>query len=284
MTPLRAAWRSLRALLHVLSGLWTLRRRFDRLSPAQRQGMVQAWSRQLLAIMGVDLTVRGTPPAAGPLLVVSNHISWLDIMVLNAAAPARFVSKADVKRWPLLGALIGGAGTLFIERESRRDAMRVVHHMADALRQGDVVAVFPEGTTGNGQGVLPFHANLLQAAVSAPAPVQPVGLAYVDGRTGQRSEVPVYVGDTTLVASLWRTLGASGLQAVVSYGEVQPALGQDRRAWALALHAAVSTLKVPGPGVPGGHGTCAGAGTETAEAGGTAVAGGATTAAGGVHG
>ena len=284
MTPLRAAWRSLRALLHVLGGLWTLRRRFDRLSPAQRQGLVQAWSRQLLVIMGVELRVCGTPPAAGPLLVVANHISWLDIMVMNAAGPTRFVSKSDVKHWPLLGALISGSGALFIERENRRDAMRVVHHMADALRQGDVVAVFPEGTTGNGQGVLPFHANLLQAAVSAPAPVQPVGLAYVDDRTGQRSEVPVYAGDTTLVASLWRTLGASGLQAVVSYGEVQQPQGQDRRTWAVGLHSAVSALLVPGNGASAEHLTGAGAGGARADAGCTAVAGGATAAAGGVHG
>lgn len=252
MTPLRAAWRALRVLLHVLGGLWTIRRHFDGFNSAQRQRAVQDWSRRLLVLMGVGLSWRGTPPATGPLLVVANHISWLDIMVLNAAAPARFVSKADVKHWPLLGALISGSGTLFIERENRRDAMRVVHHMADALRQGDVVAVFPEGTTGTGQGVLPFHANLLQAAVSAPAPVQPVGLAYVDARTGLRSEVPVYMGDTSLVASLWRTLSASGLQAVVSYGAVQQPVGQDRRSWALALQVAVAALLVPGGDVPAG--------------------------------
>jgi 1-acyl-sn-glycerol-3-phosphate acyltransferase len=95
----------------------------------------------------------------GPLLLVSNHVSWLDILVINAVRPARFVSKADVRHWPLVGELITAAGTLYIEREKRRDAMRVVHRMADSLREGDVVAVFPEGTTGSGLDVLPFHAN-----------------------------------------------------------------------------------------------------------------------------
>lgn len=271
MNALRASWRALRALLHVLSGLWTLRRHFGGFSPAQRQQAVQDWSRRLLAIMGVELRLHGTPPTTGPLLVVANHISWLDILVMNAACPARFVSKSDVKHWPLLGALISASGTLFIERENRRDAMRVVHHMADALRQGDVVAVFPEGTTGTGRRLLPFHANLLQAAVSAPAPVQPVGLAYVDARTGQRSDVPVYVGHTTLVASLWRTLSASGLQAVVRYGAVQQPQGWDRRTWSVALQAAVAALVVspdaetgaeaggPAPTAPAGADTGVGA-------------------------
>lgn len=254
MTHLRAVWRALRVLAHVLGGLWTLRHSFAALNPSQQQKAVQAWSLRLLHTMGVGLVVHGTPPhaptattTAGPLLLVANHISWLDILVLNAACPARFVSKADVRHWPLLGALVAASGTLFIERESRRDAMRVVHRMAEALRAGDVLAVFPEGTTGTGHGLLPFHANLLQAAISAPAPVLPVALAYVDATTGRRSHVPVYVGNTTLLASLWRTLCASGLQAVVRLGAVQSPEGRERRTWSLALRDAVGQLLVPPP-------------------------------------
>jgi 1-acyl-sn-glycerol-3-phosphate acyltransferase len=119
-------------------------------------------------------------PVNGPVLLVANHISWLDIVVLHAARHCRFVSKAMCKRWPLIGTLATGAGTLYIERESRRDAMRVVHHMADALQAGDILAVFPEGTTSDGISLLPFHANLIQAAVSAGAPVQPVALRFID--------------------------------------------------------------------------------------------------------
>jgi 1-acyl-sn-glycerol-3-phosphate acyltransferase len=205
--------------------------------------LVRVWSRQMLAILGVELVVQGTPPAHGPLLVVSNHISWLDILVLNAAHPSRFVSKADVKSWPLLGSLITGAGTLYIERESRRDAMRVVHQMAERLRAGDVLTVFPEGTTGDGRELLPFHANLLQAAITANVPVLAVALGFVDSVRGGRHDAPLFVGDTTLVASIWTTLCADGVQAHVRYGEPQPPRGRDRRTWASDLQAEVQHLQ-----------------------------------------
>ncbi len=227
-----ATLRVVRALGHVLGGLWTIHRSFGRLTPVERQQHVQAWSQQMLRIIGVALRTGGELPANGPVLLVANHISWLDILVLNAVRPARFVSKADVKHWPLLGTLITGAGTLYIERESRRDAMRVVHHMVEALREGDVLAVFPEGTTGDGRELLPFHANVLQAPIAAPAPVQPVALAYLDAATGQRSDAPTYIGDTTLVASLWRTFSSPPLVAAVQLAPPEPHAGRDRRAWA----------------------------------------------------
>jgi 1-acyl-sn-glycerol-3-phosphate acyltransferase len=237
------AWRLLRAVGHVLHGLWVIRTEFARLTPDACALLVREWSRQMLAILGVELVLRGTPPERGPMLLVANHISWLDILVMNAAYPARFVSKADVKHWPVLGALITGAGTLYIERESRRDAMRVVHQMADALKARDTVAVFPEGTTGDGRELLPFHANLIQAAISAHAPVMPVALDFVDGASGQRSDAPLFIGDTTLLQSIWSTLLAVGLQAVVVYGAAQTADGRDRRTWAQDLRSAIADLR-----------------------------------------
>jgi 1-acyl-sn-glycerol-3-phosphate acyltransferase len=238
----RALGRALRAFAHVLRGLWIIRGEFARLTPAQTQVLVREWSRQMLHIMGVALVVRGTPPTQGPALLVANHVSWLDILVMNAAQPARFVSKADVKRWPVLGALITGAGTLYIERESRRDAMRVVHHMAERLQAHDTLAVFPEGPTGDGRAMLPFHANVFQPAIAAQAPGVPVALRFVDGASGQRSDAPVFIGDTTLIASIWTTLRASNLQAVVVYGEPQTHLGRDRRTWAQDLRTEVQRL------------------------------------------
>lgn len=240
---LAAAWRLLRALGHVLRGLWVIRTEFGRLTPDACALLVREWSRQMLGIMGVELVVRGVTPERGPLLLVANHISWLDILVMDAAFPARFVSKADVKHWPVLGALITGAGTLYIERENRRDAMRVVHHMAAALKANDTVAVFPEGTTGDGRELLPFHANLIQAAISAHAPVMPVALDFVDGASGQRSDAPLFVGNTTLLQSIWTTLRATQLQAVVHYGTPQTADGRERRAWAQDLRRAVADLR-----------------------------------------
>lgn len=241
--PVAAAWRVLRAVGHVLRGLWVIRSEFGRLTPEACALLVREWSRRMLDILGVELVVRGKAPGHGPMLLVANHISWLDILVMNAAQPARFVSKSDVKAWPLLGSLVTGAGTLFIERESRRDAMRVVHQMADSLRARDILAVFPEGTTGDGIELLPFHANLIQAAISANAPVMPVGLSFVDGTSGRRSDAPTFVGDTTLLASIWSTLRETRVQAVVHFGEPTHAQGRDRRTWAQDLRGAVAALR-----------------------------------------
>jgi 1-acyl-sn-glycerol-3-phosphate acyltransferase len=232
----------LRTTLHVFAGLWTIYTRFGVFTEAQRTERVQVWSLEVLDIMGVELVVRGRVPSTGPALLVANHISWLDILVMNAAQPARFVSKADVKHWPLLGRLITGAGTLYVERENRRDAMRVVHHVAERLQAQDVIAIFPEGTTGDGITMLPFHANLFQAAIAAQAPVVPVGLAFVHAESGARHDAPTYIGDTTLIGSMWATLRATGLQAVVTYGERQLDQGRSRRAWAQAVRAGIADL------------------------------------------
>lgn len=217
---------------------------FPRLTPPEREQRVERWARDLLERLDVALEIHGERPARGPLLLVANHISWLDIVVLHAARYCRFVSKANVRHWPLIGTLATGAGTLYVERESRRDAMRVVHRMVEALRAGDVLAIFPEGTTSDGSGVLAFHANLLQAAIAADAPVQPVGLTFFAG--ADTTGVTAYVGDDSLIASIWRTLCARNLRAVVVFGEAQHAAGRDRRAWARELREAVVAIR-PGP-------------------------------------
>ena len=240
---LKACWRLLRLLAHILSGLWTVALRFPALSPEQQQVRVQAWSLKLLACVGVSLAIRGQPPANGPVMLVANHLSWLDIPVLHAARYCRFVSKSDVQGWPLVGALATAAGTLYIERSVRRDAMRLVRTMHQALEQGEVLAVFPEGTTGDGREMLPFHANLLQAAVLADAAVQPVGLRFTDQATGTTSFAPSYIGEETLVGSIWRTLCAPPIVAIVHFGMPEQAHGRDRRMWALHLHRTVDSLR-----------------------------------------
>ncbi|HWI81425.1 lysophospholipid acyltransferase family protein [Ramlibacter sp.] len=243
MNSLRAAWRLWRAVLHALGGLATILLLFPRMTDAAREARVQTWSLRMLALLGVRLEVRGAPPSNGPVLLVANHISWLDILVMHAARYCRFVSKADVKRWPVIGSLATGGGTIYIERESRRDAMRVVHAMADSLKRGEVVAVFPEGTTGDGIELLPFHGNLIQAAIAARAPAQPVGLCFLDARTRRLSHSPSYVGDETLLGSVWRTLSGRGLVAVVHYGVPQLPHGRTRREWAADLRTAVAALR-----------------------------------------
>jgi 1-acyl-sn-glycerol-3-phosphate acyltransferase len=243
MKQLTAVLRFVRVVLHLLRGMWIIRRTFPGLSPAQKEERVQTWARALLAQLAIKLIVNGRPPQGGPVLLVANHISWLDIVVMHAARHCRFVSKADVQHWPVVGPLADAAGTLYITRESRRDAMRVVHQMAAQLQAGDVLAVFPEGTTGDGSHVMPFHGNLIQAAISVNAPVQPVAMHFVDTVTGAMSFAPCYIGDDTLLQSLWRTLKTPNLEAVVSFGTAQTAQGRDRRAWAHDLRQAVVDLR-----------------------------------------
>jgi 1-acyl-sn-glycerol-3-phosphate acyltransferase len=229
----RALWRLLRACLHVLHGMWVMRR-FPGLDAAGRHACIRWFALGLLRAVGMTVQVSGVQPRAAATLVVANHVSWLDIAAIHAAAPhVRFVSKADVLAWPLLGWLIRNAGTLFIERERKRDAVRVVHAMAAALTAGDSVAVFPEGTTGAGPELLPFHANLLQAAIATGTPVQPIVLRFADDRQ-DCSPAITYMGDTTLLQSIWRVASAQGL---VAHVRVLPAVATphaDRRA--LAAH------------------------------------------------
>jgi len=238
-----AVWRLLRAVGHALRGWRIITFRFPKQTPQQRAQEVERWSGELLRIFGIALEVQGEPPAHGPLLVVVNHISWLDIVVIHAARHVRFVAKSDIRHWPLIGTLSTGGGTLYIERERRRDAMRVVHHMADALRAGDLVAVFPEGTTGDGRALLPFHANLLQAAISAGVPVQPAALRFAERATQATSYAPSYIGDETLLGSVWRTLCAPPLTAYLRFGDVQSPQQRERRAWSVELHGAVQDLR-----------------------------------------
>jgi 1-acyl-sn-glycerol-3-phosphate acyltransferase len=230
---LAAAWRLVLLCAHLVHGLAVMRLHFASLDSAGRHARIQWWSATLLRRLGITITVQGTV-RAGATLLVANHVSWLDIAAIHAAAPqARFVAKSDVKRWPLVGRLVAGAGTLFIERESRRDALRVVHRMADALRAGDTLAVFPEGTTGPGRELLPFHANLLQAAIATEIPVQPVVLRFF--QPGHAfSPAAEFVGRTTLVQSMWRMACAQGLQVEVRLLGAEGTAHADRRA--LAAH------------------------------------------------
>ncbi len=244
MQTLRAVWRLLRAVLHVLHGMAVMSR-FGGLDAAGRHARIQWWAAGLLRAVGSRLQVSGVQAHAGATLIVANHISWLDIAAIHAAVPhARFVSKADVLHWPLLGWLIRNAGTLFIERERKRDAVRVVHAMAQALQAGDAVAVFPEGTTGTGPELLPFHANLLQAAIATGTPVQPVVLRFADA--GQPfSEAVVYIGETSLLQSIWRVVSASGLCAHVQLLPAVASAHTERRALARQLHDLMAVKLAP---------------------------------------
>ncbi len=239
----RAGWKMAGVLLHLLRGWWTVVLVFPGLTTPQKQERIRVWALALLALLAIKLIVIGRPPKRGPLLLVCNHISWLDIYVIYAVCHCRFVAKAEVGRWPLIGTLAAAAGTLFIERESRRDALRVVQQISDHLHVDDVIAVFPEGTSSDGVGVLPFHANLVQAAIAADAPVQPVAIRFSDGASATQSQTACYIDEDTLIGSIWRILNSPPLCATLTFGEQQVAQGRERRVWSADLHRAVIAMR-----------------------------------------
>jgi 1-acyl-sn-glycerol-3-phosphate acyltransferase len=241
---LQASWRLSRAVLHGLHGVGIVLWRFPRLDVAGQHQRIAWWSAKMFRVLGLELKVQGQfDPTAK--LVIANHVSWLDILAVHAVHPqARFVSKADVRAWPLVNRLIDAAGTLYIEREKRRDALRVVHQVADALREGHTVAVFPEGTTGTGEALLPFHANLLQAAISAGAPVQPVVLRYAD-RASPFTPAAAYVGETTLTQTLWMLARGQGLALHVTVLPLHPAAEGTRRELADSLRQRMDAVLAP---------------------------------------
>ncbi len=234
LRPLRGAWRLLRTLIHVGHGMAIVALSWRWLDEAALQRRIGWWASKLLHLLGIKIQSQGMC-RPGASMLVANHVSWLDILVIHALCPqARFVSKADVRHWPLLGWLVGAVGTLFIERERKRDALRVVHQVAEALRLGHKVAVFPEGTTGNGVQLLPFHANLLQAAVATATPIQPLALSYTEPGHAVSPAV-TWLGATTLLHSLWAIACADGLAVRVVLLPALSSAHADRRALASRL-------------------------------------------------
>jgi 1-acyl-sn-glycerol-3-phosphate acyltransferase len=245
MAPV-AVWRLLRVLVHLLVILVQSRTIWRKLDREQLDAITLNWSRQLLRILGITLRVEGQA-RPGAKLVVSNHISWLDIVAINSVVPSRFVSKAEVGQWPLVGPLVTAAGTLYLVRERRRDAMRVLGLVSQVMQEGHTVAVFPEGTTGDGHGVMHFHPNMLQAPIDAGVPVQPVVLRYSDPQHAI-SPRAAYVGDTSLLQSLWWVVAGRGLSVHVTVLPLQAVDHADRRALSALLHEQIGAALAAQPG------------------------------------
>ena len=222
--------RGARVTLHVLQGLATTALVFPLIGMTRRRTLIRRWSRQLLQMLRVEARLRGLPEGGlpGNLLIVANHISWLDIFVLDAVRPSRFIAKAELKRWPVVGRFVAGCGTLFLDRASRRDAHRVNRQARDVLAAGDTIAIFPEGTTTDGRGVLPFKSSLLQPIVDARGHVQPIAIRYV-GPEGGYNDAPAYIGEMTFLDSLWRVLGERRLVVELEFGPTLSTQARHRR-------------------------------------------------------
>jgi 1-acyl-sn-glycerol-3-phosphate acyltransferase len=234
---IKLAVRLFRVFLHLFSGLATCALVFPWIGAARRQARIRSYSRRLLAICGVSLEQDGA--ALEHALVVANHVSWLDIFVINSLHPCRFVAKSEIRDWPLLGWLVAQAGTVFIARGSRRDLRHTFKGIVTNLELGERVAFFPEGTTAPQGSLLPFHANLFEAAIDAKVMVQPYALEYLDAAGALHPSVD-YIGDMSFAASIVAILSGSPVRARLVCLPALDARGAHRRDLAAGAKAAVA--------------------------------------------
>lgn len=219
-----------------VAGWVTLRESLAR-RPLDRTPYARACFSVATRSLGLKVRCLGQASTA-PVLFVSNHVSWSDIPVLGGIAPLRFLSKAEVARWPLIGWLAGHAGTLFIQRGGGR-AAQSREHIRQTLADGQSVLVFPEGTTSDGRQVLPFHSRLLPAAASAGVAIQPVSIGYL--RDGEPDPVAPFIDDDAFESHLLRLLRQPAAEVVVIYHEpVAVAADDDMNALAGRLEARVA--------------------------------------------
>lgn len=223
--------------VHVLSGVLTLMVVFPFSSKKTKQFHIQRWSSRLLRIFGINLLV--TNPHILPstsFLLASNHISWMDIHAINAFQPIRFVAKSEVEQWPIFGWMAKQLGTVFIKRNSSKHAHFVVGAMSEALK-AESVCIFPEGTSTNGKGVHPFKPNLFESAVVANVPLYSLAIRYLSKASGQRSEVPAFIGEMGLLESMSNILKNRNLIVELTFFPPPGSAPQqpNDRKW-LALH------------------------------------------------
>jgi 1-acyl-sn-glycerol-3-phosphate acyltransferase len=187
--------------------------------------LVSWWHERLLHILAVQVEQTGHLPQA-PALLVSNHVSWLDIPVLGSLTHSNFLSKDEVRRWPVIGWLSAACGTMFIRRGAG-EAGTISQQIAAHLESDGLLTLFPEGTTTDGSEVRPFFPRLFSAAIETGAPVVPVALRYhIDGRL---DPLAPYVGDQTLLENLWGIIRRPRTRVLVSYMPALALRGLERK-------------------------------------------------------
>lgn len=243
-------WRMLRLISHLLWGVILTGWLFPRYAREQRVLATQRWSESLLRIAQIRLRVIGKPAKLSPpnTLLVANHVSWLDIFAMNAAVVSRFVAKAEIRDWPVIGRMVVNSGTLFIEREKRRDTARVTRAISHALKDGDCLAFFPEGTTANGLSLKPFKSSMFQPAIEAGADVLPVALRYVDS-AGKVMLSASYAGDISLLQCTWNIVSEPEIYVELIFGLPVNSSGKSRRELCHHAELTIATaLSLPLPG------------------------------------
>jgi 1-acyl-sn-glycerol-3-phosphate acyltransferase len=238
-----------RMFLHIAHGLLLAGVVFRHVAPRTRAAITQAWSAKMLRILNIVLAVHGARPEedARQIVLVANHVSWLDIFVINSAHPSRFIAKSEIRDWPIAGWLCDRAGTLFVRRAKRSDTSRINAEIHDALALGDTVALFPEGTTTRGDRLLKFHTSLFEPAVANEAHVAPAAVRYrlLDG---ERAECAVFIGETTFGQSIGNIIAQRKMIAEITFAPVVETASATRRDVAQAAENAIAAiLDVPPP-------------------------------------
>jgi 1-acyl-sn-glycerol-3-phosphate acyltransferase len=217
-----------RLVLKLLAGLLISVTRYRVGSSETRRGIVQTWSTELLAIVGIHIHAVGFPQGAKrAVTLVANHVSWADIFALNSQRACHFIAKAELRQWPLAGRLLANVGTIFINRADRRETHRLGATVRALMDAGETVAVFPEGTTSPGRDVMKFHASLLEPVVAAGGEVWVVAIRYFAGNT--RTDAASYVGEITLLQSLKQIFKAGPLNVEVRFLQAIQCAGKTRR-------------------------------------------------------
>lgn len=246
-----STWRLIRIAAWTLySHFLHLRARFTTRDTAERRRRAALYTHRWLAgiarCAGIDVVVQGPPPA-GAALITPNHTGYLDIMAVGAATPTMFVSKADVKRWPIIGHLFNTSEHIGIARADRRNVAAANESIGERFDAGVPVCVFLEGTTSSGERVMPFHASLVQPAIERGVPLMPVGLCWSVDTPGASlvDDIAYWRAEHTLVPHLWRVLGLSGVRVRVLFGELIPPGESDRKALAAVAREQVVQLVEP---------------------------------------
>ncbi len=227
----------------VLCGVLKLVFIFPFMGATDKANSIQAWSVSLLRIFKMKICVVGEEKLSRtPFLLVSNHISWLDIFAINAFKPICFVAKSEVRDWPIFGWMAKQVGTIFIQRGSATHARKVVMELAETLKFG-AICIFPEGTSTSGDHVLPFRSNLFESAVISGIPVSPLAIQYGDLVSQKRSHAPAFVDDMGLIESISNILNNPGLEVKLQF--LGPILtseshAYDRKTLALLSHESIS--------------------------------------------
>jgi 1-acyl-sn-glycerol-3-phosphate acyltransferase len=235
--PVRRAVALAFALLACVLRFWLIRLRGP-ITLVRRAEWIQRSGRGILTSLGIDYRIEGRPPTYG--LVVSNHLSYLDVLILSAAMPCAFVAKIEIGGWPFFGKAARTGGTIFLDRSSRSSAMSVADQMVERLKLPIPVLLFPEGTSTDGSEVLPFHPRLIDPATSMGTPITAAAVRYViDGGVEERELC--WYGDTLFLTHLMKALRTPGFAAEVSFGE--PRIYPDRRTAANATWAEVRAMR-----------------------------------------